>query len=121
MNKVIHKYPLKITDEQSVNLPKGYEILTIQLQEVVMGPNRLYLWAIVDLDELVIEMINISIIGTGNHITPTEQGTFRKYINTVQDGSHVWHVFQVMNIHVDKLKMLSTVEKFPPTMFPEDL
>lgn len=86
MSKIIYKYPLEIKTWQSLNLPKGYEILTIQIQRGIPQ-----LWAMVDPSKEV-EIVTIEFIGTGQPITDECD---RKYINTIQsyDGL-VWHVFE---------------------------
>lgn len=82
--KTIYKYPLYTTDRQSVPLPAGAEILSIQMQG--SGP---CLWAIVD-TEAIAAPVRIVVVGTG-HALPEQPLHF---IATVQDGPYVWHVFR---------------------------
>lgn len=85
--KVIWKYPLAkfIADKQVLRLPRGYELLTVQVQ----GPNQdVNLWAMVDPKEATIE-VSIYIYGIGQPIPPQEQ----TYICSVQERSFVWHFF----------------------------
>jgi len=59
--KKIWKFPLKLTDEQEVNLPAGAEILAMQMQGEV-----LCMWVLVDEQvEKTKNLKTIRIIGTG--------------------------------------------------------
>ena len=92
MEKSILKYTLQTTDTQTIKLPEGAEILTVQTQ---FGKPRL--WALVDsrceLTDRVIE-----IFGTG-HPVCCNTGINRKYISTYQlcDGDFVFHAFERIN------------------------
>ena len=90
MSKTIYKYPLQIIDEQWVNIPKGAEILTVQIQNGIPC-----LWAKVDAQEDN-ERRLIEIIGTGNPISNSD----RKYISTIQleKGKLVFHVFEYLGL-----------------------
>lgn len=81
----IHKFPLKITDLQSVTMPKGALILDAQFQN-----GTLCLWAEVDPNETFRPARRFEIIGTGN---PIPDGS-RIHIATVQEAGFVWHVFE---------------------------
>lgn len=83
----IWKYTLIVVDRQTLFLPEGARILTVQMQDY--APQ---LWAIVDESEPS-EPREIAIYGTGNPM-PDEPGI---YIGTFQmhDGALVWHVFEV--------------------------
>lgn len=87
--KTIHKFPIKITDDQTVIMEVGAEILTVQMQR-----GEPFLWAIVDTGN-ELEDRNIEVIGTGHPI----EGTNRKYIGTFQthDGQLVFHVFEYLS------------------------
>ena len=83
--KSIWKYELKVLPEQSIEMPFGSRILTVQVQYDVPC-----LWALVDpLLRLVTK--SICIRGTGH-----EHNDLGKYIGTFQqqNGSLVWHVFE---------------------------
>lgn len=84
----IYKYPLNIDDEQTVELPVGAEILTVQLQH-----GRPHIWAAVDEDQPNLEARKLLTIGTGNPMP--EVG---KYLGTYQTASggeaFVWHLFE---------------------------
>jgi len=81
----IYKYPLEVTDVQSLELPKGYEILSVGEQG-----GGLVMWAEVD-PEQPLYQARIRIVGTGQPISPVD----RQFIGTVQIGMMAWHVFEV--------------------------
>jgi len=84
MTNTIWKYPLDVTDHQTVMMPKGARILAAQLQGITP-----YLWAIVD-PKNEPEPRAIRIIGTGHAFDP-----FRGvHLGTVQQGIFVWHIFE---------------------------
>lgn len=90
----IWKYMLRITDdEQKVSMPPGAQILSAQFQENESGTKSLYIWAMVDIALVDHAERTIRIYGTGN---PIEQGIDLRFINTVQQGRFVWHVFEVI-------------------------
>lgn len=87
----ILKWSLAITDKQTLRLPAGAKILTVQLQ---YGTPQL--WALCD--EAMAARYGktsryISIYGTGNPM-PDDPG---EYIATFQmeGGALVWHVFEI--------------------------
>ena len=84
--KVIYKYPLEVTDDQFINIPKDYQILTVQVQN-----GRPCLWAEVD-PKLPMDCVHIVIVGTGHSIHDDDE---MKYIGTFQleSGSFVGHCF----------------------------
>ena len=84
MNNIIYKYEI----DTIVVMPKGAEILSVQMQH-----GKPHLWAIVnDNNELEERIFNI--VGTGWEMDFSNN----KYIDTFQDGSLVWHVFEEINI-----------------------
>ena len=97
--KVIHKYELDITDVQTIDMPIGAEILSVQEQR-----NHLVVWALVWTqykDEL--EPRKFYVIGTGNPVPePDEENwpTALAYVSTVQTkgGRLVWHVFTELDM-----------------------
>lgn len=86
----IWKYKLKITDRQSIDMPKGAKVLDVQMQG-----DTCCLWALCDEEKESIdtETIRIVIYGTGNPI-PDEPG---EYISTFQvhGGKFVFHAFEL--------------------------
>ncbi len=86
MARKIYKYPLEITDQQTILMPAGARILSAQYQ----GP-QLVIWALVSLDATPTRRY-IWIIGTGNPM-PSK---VLNHIDTVQMPGQpiVWHVFE---------------------------
>lgn len=86
--KTIYKYELDLADRQSLSLPQGFEILSIQVQHGVPC-----LWARVDSNEFVTAAIRIHCYGTG-HDLPSE--TELKFIDTIQmaEGKLIFHFFE---------------------------
>lgn len=84
--KAIWKYPLEIRDLQTLMVPEGATILTVQAQHDIP-----VLWALVDPKAPKVRR-DFEILGTGN---PVEEGE-RNYIATIQThgGQLVWHVFE---------------------------
>lgn len=83
----IWKWPLQIAVLQTLQVPVGAEVLTVQLQG-----DKPQLWAIVN-EHAATQPRSFAIYGTG-HPMPEQPGF---YIATFQthDGALVWHVFEV--------------------------
>ena len=92
MNKVIYKYPLDEVDRQTISMPKGAEILSLQVQN-----GTPCIWALVnkgaDMEDRTFVMI-----GTGHPIMD-ELYSGAEYIGTaiVFNDTLVWHVFELTN------------------------
>jgi len=84
--KTIYKYPLVITDLQTIQLPISAVILTAKEQNGI-----LQLWAEVETDNELEERI-IEIFGSGN---PIERHR-RVYIATIIQTIFVWHIYERM-------------------------
>lgn len=84
----IWKYPLTVMNEQTLILPPGAQLLTVQVQD-----ERPCLWALVDERAPSRQMRHLAIYGTG-HPLPENPGT---YIGTFQlrGGAFVGHVFEL--------------------------
>ena len=84
----IWKWTLATTDKQTLNMPKGAKILTVQTQG-----EEAQLWALCD-ETAPKEPRQFVIHGTGNPMPPGDPGT---YIATYQlmGGSLVFHVFEL--------------------------
>ena len=82
--KTIYKYTLDSHD-CTLQLPKGAEFLTVQLQNGIPT-----LWALVN-PMTVTEERHICIVGTGWDVEDN-----MKYITTYMDGYFVWHVFELI-------------------------
>lgn len=85
---VVHKYSLVQCDLQSVMLPIGAEILSVQEQHGCWQ-----LWALVDSQLPPVERRKIRIAGTGHPICEP----LKRFINTFQmcNGALVFHAFEV--------------------------
>lgn len=85
--KTIWKYPLQVTDMQTLRIPKGARLLATQAQG-----GEPSIWAIVDPDAPKVERV-IAMFGTG-HPLPDQLDT-NSYIGTFQlhGGAVVFHVF----------------------------
>lgn len=83
MSKRIWKYPIALQDAQFIEMPKGAEILCVQMQD-----GNPCLWALVLPGET--ERRKIEIYGTGHPVSELELA----YIGTYQEGPYVWHVFE---------------------------
>jgi hypothetical protein len=83
MAKQIWKYSL----ENVIEMPKGAEILMIDIQNGQMFNAQM--WVKVD-TENEMEKRMFEVIGTGQNFDDTN----KKYVGTYQDGPFVWHVFE---------------------------
>lgn len=85
--RTIHKYPVAVVDRFTLALPRGAEVLAVQMQQ-----ESPYLWAIVD-TEAELERRVFRLVGTGHRLLPEEPG---KYCGTFQmlNGSIVYHLFE---------------------------
>lgn len=86
MMKTIWKFPLIITDHQSVPMPTGATLLDVQMQ----GDSPC-LWALVDPKTTSRTPVHIGMRGTGQPISEP----VGNYIATFQTGPLVFHVFEV--------------------------
>jgi hypothetical protein len=83
----ILKYPLEVTDIQTIELPFVHEVLTAQMQD-----GKLYIWVRVDDNILVSTEKKIAIYGTG-HPLPEDCG---RYLSTIQYlKGQVYHIFEL--------------------------
>ena len=82
--KTIYKYPLEITDEQTVSMPIGAQVLSAQMQG-----NNLCIWALVDSDNFNCDR-RVRIFGTGNTVVLDDNW---KFVGSVQERIFVWHIF----------------------------
>lgn len=81
----IFKYPLQVTDQQTIKMPYGAKVLCVQVQD-----GTPCLWALVD---PTVESVDhfVNTVGTGH---PTNQ-VAENYVGTyqLQGGALVFHVF----------------------------
>lgn len=85
----IWKYTLQTTDRQTVSMPAGARMLSVQVQH-----DRMCLWALVnDMTQKRVTRY-IAIVETGE---PFPEGVFLNFIGTCQfdGGELVYHVFEV--------------------------
>jgi hypothetical protein len=77
-------------DGTTLSMPKGAEILSLQIQYGKPKP-----WALVD-TEAEIEKVTIEIYGTSTNIPRLKNGGTRKFIGTFQlaNGGLVFHAFK---------------------------
>lgn len=85
----IWKFPLALTDVQTLKMPQGARILAVQTQD-----NTPCMWAVVDPEEDT-EPRTFLTYGTGNpmpnhELSDTHRGTYQ-----LNDGALVFHVFEV--------------------------
>ena len=82
----IYKYGLECVDTQAVMMPKGAEVLSVQLQD-----GELTAWAKVDTTAKREPRV-FRIMSTG--YDTVEDGLH--YLGTVPRGEFVWHVFEAV-------------------------
>lgn len=89
--KKIFKYKLETTDKQTLSIPEGAEILSVQTQE-----DKPCIWVLVDDGNVKIDR-QFYIYGTGHSITSPET---KKFIGTYQvcGGMGVFHLFEELGI-----------------------
>lgn len=88
--KIIYKYPIVITQDQTVLVPRGAKFLSVMDQN-----GALCLWFEVETVNPV-EARAIEVHGTGNPINDTCGK--RIHIGSVIQGPCVWHVFERVSI-----------------------
>jgi hypothetical protein len=91
----IYKYPLAVTDVQTVELPENATVLSVQAQG-----NELVFWARVDIKAQIKPRV-FRVIGTGH---PIPDAAYLNYVDTVvleaRAGSLIWHVFESFETQV---------------------
>ena len=93
--KTIWKYDLPICDMQGIDMPRGAEILSVQMQ----GNQGAKLWVLVDPSKPKVNR-TIIIHGTGHPVLQPEN---KKFIGTIQidDGALVFHVFSLRDENIN--------------------
>lgn len=89
MSKVIWKYELEFDHYKEISVPKGAEILCVQVQD-----GAPCIWALVD-DKEEEESMYIMTFGTGHPIR--KDITLKNHLGTYQlhGGNLIWHVFEI--------------------------
>jgi hypothetical protein len=84
--KTIYKYAIKVDDTQTIRMPKGAQILSVQCQE-----EQPCIWAVID-TECSNGYRQFGLVGTGHPCERLEGG---KYVGTFQlrQGALVFHLF----------------------------
>lgn len=91
--RTIWKFPLEVTDLQTIQMPVDAHFLSVGQQD-----DELMLWALVDPENQLIPT-TFAIYGTGHPIGAAESDEY--HVGTVQVGPYVWHVFYVFDEHED--------------------
>lgn len=84
---VIWKYPLRLVEQQEIDLPGHVNPLSVQMQG-----DTITLWAIVNPSGQKYHR-RVFIVGTGTALPDVITHPYTKYVGTVQHGALVWHVF----------------------------
>lgn len=84
--KTIYKYQLKTTDQQTITMPVGSEILSLQIQF-----GNPCIWVKVDTDNEVRYRTFVT-FGTGHPLPENDL----EFIGTYQTGQFVFHVFEIL-------------------------
>lgn len=88
--KTIHKFELLLQEKNTVKMPAGGQILSVQSQR-----DGIKIWALVN-TSAPMETRLFEIIGTGQSIQDLTSMLKRIYIGTAQMGPMVWHVFEIV-------------------------
>lgn len=89
--KTIYRYPVQITDQQTIALPAGAEVLSVQHRQDTT--HQVDLWALCD-PEAALQDRRFVMIGTG-HAVPEQPLNFLATVQ-VLGGAQVYHVFEVL-------------------------
>ena len=84
MKTTIWKFPLEITDDQSIAMPKGAILLSAMMQNGVLT-----LWALVQPSQPTVNR-RVYVFGTG-HPIPADLAL--EHVATLPDRQFIWHVF----------------------------
>lgn len=86
--KAIWKFPVMFEDVNSIMMPKGAKVLTVQMQA-----GSPVIWAIVDPESELVDR-RFRLLGTGQHFD--DWGDYVQYVGTFQDGGFVGHLFDFL-------------------------
>lgn len=86
MNQAIWKFPVEITDEFEIPMPKGAKVLTVQMNQGLP-----FIWALVNLDAGETEPRCFKLVVTGHNVSNAGAyvGTFQ-----IMEGMLVFHLFE---------------------------
>lgn len=87
--RTVYKYPIDLTDTFTLELPKGAQVLSVQMQGATPC-----LWALVD-TKAEAERRTFRLAGTGH---PIDESLELRFVSTFQlyGGDLVFHVFEVV-------------------------
>jgi hypothetical protein len=86
--KKIFKYSFGTSSNlQTITMPEGAEILSVQIQR-----GAVCVWVVVPNVEKALVERHFAIFGTGQPINPDLKLC---YVGTFQEGDFVWHVFEI--------------------------
>ena len=90
--KTVWKFPLQLTDEQTIEMPFGSKILHVgeEASKSSIGGSEFAIWAQVNTSVKYNMKHRIYIVGTGQKMPDNEVS----YIGTFISGKFVWHVFE---------------------------
>jgi len=88
----IYKYTFSGIENAEFEMPKGAEILCVQIQSH-LAVTAICIWALVDSLEARVERRRFMVIGTGHELYGVRNV---KYVGTVQEPPFVWHIFEVL-------------------------
>ncbi len=80
--KTIWKFPLDLKEHQTVAMPSGARVLSVQMQQGTPT-----IWAVVN-PSSEHTFRHVFVVGTGQYV-PED----KTYIGTVQMEAYVWHVY----------------------------
>ena len=104
--KVIYKYPVPIVDRFSLNLPRGAQVLSVQMQY-----DNPQMWVLQDTNtDVPPKPRKFAVFGTGHQI-PADLSLH--HLGTIQmvDGALVWHVFEIMGSSLVSVDPQSNAEE----------
>lgn len=84
MPKRVYKYPIMVTDMQSISITEGAKVVHVGLD-----PRGIpCIWALVEVDRPHVSCV-IYVTGTGHDVPPSVE-----HLGTFIEGGYVWHVWQ---------------------------
>lgn len=83
--KAVFKYSVPLGIQEPIRMPRGAQLLTVQLQRDVPC-----VWALVDTNEPNVDR-DLRWVGTGHDMAETHQ---HHYVGTIQVGPYVFHLFE---------------------------
>lgn len=91
MTRVIYKYSFSICGAFTLSLPKGFKILSVQVQAPHVNGGTPTMWVMVDPNEQIRVAVGFRIYGTGHAILDPINV---QYVATILQEPYVWHLFR---------------------------